>query len=135
MNSVITTLRFVCWPHRIPSKCHSISTARKTTKTTLSLLHSVVISRQSLSAFPSLFPSSPFSSSLLWPSLFSSSSGINGVRTAYVHPLSQIILEHFQKSKAGWIQKMGVEKNLTILENGTFEIKFSKEEGKIWQVV
>mmetsp|Transcript_12484 Transcript_12484/g.24883 ORF Transcript_12484/g.24883 Transcript_12484/m.24883 type:complete len:154 (+) Transcript_12484:168-629(+) len=51
---------------------------------------------------------------------------------AYVHPLSQIILEHLQKSKAGWIEKHGVDRGLRIEKDGSFQISFPENQGKIW---
>jgi hypothetical protein len=58
----------------------------------------------------------------------------------YVHPLSQIILEHFQEERSDWIRENNLERGLTILEDGSFVLVFPQDEdtkeapGKIWYV-
>jgi hypothetical protein len=46
-------------------------------------------------------------------------------RTVYVHPLSQIILEYFQESKADWIIERGLERRLTLHRDGSFELSLA----------
>mmetsp|Transcript_29348 Transcript_29348/g.60113 ORF Transcript_29348/g.60113 Transcript_29348/m.60113 type:complete len:277 (-) Transcript_29348:34-864(-) len=52
----------------------------------------------------------------------------------YIHPLSQIVLEHLQSRHASWVQKMGLEEGLKLNENGTFVLRFpgddNDEEGE-----
>jgi len=42
----------------------------------------------------------------------------------YVHPLSQIVLEHLQCQRSDWIQQQGLERGLDIHRDGTFTITF-----------
>jgi hypothetical protein len=61
-------------------------------------------------------------------------------KVTYVHPLSQIILEHFQEERSDWIRENNLERGLTILEDGSFVLVFPQDEdtkeapGKIWYV-
>ena len=46
-------------------------------------------------------------------------------KSAYVHPLSQIILEHLQQSRSDWVSQVGLDKGgLTLHKDGTFVLKF-----------
>jgi len=60
-------------------------------------------------------------------------------KSAYVHPLSQIVLEHLQNSCSEWVSKVGLDKGgLTLNKDGTFLLKFptgsgeSGTKGEIW---
>eukprot|EP00978_Attheya_sp_CCMP212_P048530 scaffold535582_cov55-Attheya_sp.AAC.2 len=59
-------------------------------------------------------------------------------KVTYVHPLSQIILEHFQGERSDWIRENKLERGLTIQEDGSFVLVFPQDEdtkeapGKIW---
>ena len=46
-------------------------------------------------------------------------------RNVYVHPLSQIILEHLQDEQSDWILQKGLERSLNIHRDGSFELHFS----------
>mmetsp|Transcript_22257 Transcript_22257/g.31010 ORF Transcript_22257/g.31010 Transcript_22257/m.31010 type:complete len:190 (+) Transcript_22257:125-694(+) len=45
-------------------------------------------------------------------------------KVEYVHPLSQIVLEHLQGEHSDWIKEKGLERGLDIHRDGTFELKF-----------
>lgn len=52
----------------------------------------------------------------------------------YVHPLSQIVLEHLQTSPsaAAFVTKSGLDQSLSIHKDGTFALHFPNDGGKIW---
>ena len=54
--------------------------------------------------------------------------------TQYVHPLSQIVLEHLQTSQsaAAFVAKSGLDQSLSIHKDGTFTLQFPDDGGKIW---
>lgn len=72
--------------------------------------------------------------------------GLPFERTVYVHPLSQVTLEHFQDAHHEWICAQALDKRLSLHRDGSFELKFpsagEKEEetedddspsaGRIW---
>lgn len=65
----------------------------------------------------------------------SSPSAVEPEKTEYVHPLSQIVLEHLQNDKSDWIIRMGLDRGLTFHRDGTFVIKFpsyNEDRSKIW---
>lgn len=56
-------------------------------------------------------------------------------KVEYVHPLSQLVLEHLQTTRADWIEKNGLDKGLNLQRDGTFVLKFpsfDKDEARIW---
>mmetsp|Transcript_4905 Transcript_4905/g.5698 ORF Transcript_4905/g.5698 Transcript_4905/m.5698 type:complete len:155 (+) Transcript_4905:37-501(+) len=62
-------------------------------------------------------------------------SNIRPSKIEFVHPLSQLVLEHLQKERSEWVEKNGLEKGLTVLRDGTFVIKFpsyDKNMASIW---
>lgn len=52
----------------------------------------------------------------------------------YVHPLSQIVLEHLQASPsaAAFVTKSGLDQSLSIHKDGSFTLEFPNDGGKIW---
>mmetsp|Transcript_14328 Transcript_14328/g.16475 ORF Transcript_14328/g.16475 Transcript_14328/m.16475 type:complete len:176 (+) Transcript_14328:47-574(+) len=58
------------------------------------------------------------------------SDGDEKTKSTYIHPLSQIVLEHLQKSKSDWVTKQGLETGLHIKDDGTFELRFPPSENK-----
>ena len=50
----------------------------------------------------------------------------------YVHPLSQIVLEHLQKSQSDFVTSAGLDKSLDLKKDGTFTLKFPNDGGQIW---
>jgi hypothetical protein len=46
-------------------------------------------------------------------------------RTVYVHPLSQIVLEHFQERRHDWIVERGLDRALTVHRDGSFELNLN----------
>uniref|UniRef100_A0A7R9W628 Uncharacterized protein n=1 Tax=Pseudictyota dubia TaxID=2749911 RepID=A0A7R9W628_9STRA len=56
----------------------------------------------------------------------------------YIHPLSQIVLEHLQVSRSDWLLRKGLDQGLTINKDGTFVLSFPPEfdghddAGRIW---
>ena len=52
----------------------------------------------------------------------------------YVHPLSQIVLEHLQASPsaAAFVTQSGLDQSLSIHDDGTFTLQFPNDGGKIW---
>mmetsp|Transcript_14455 Transcript_14455/g.27531 ORF Transcript_14455/g.27531 Transcript_14455/m.27531 type:complete len:180 (+) Transcript_14455:82-621(+) len=52
-------------------------------------------------------------------------------KPTYVHPLSQIVLEHLQKSHSDFLTEHGLD-NLDIRSDGTFTLSVSNDEGKIF---
>jgi hypothetical protein len=56
-------------------------------------------------------------------------------RTVYVHPLSQIILEHLQNSHHDFIMRQGLHTSLTLHRDGSFELKFpAQTEEKVHRI-
>lgn len=52
-------------------------------------------------------------------------------KTEYVHPLSQVVLEHLQDARHNWVVEKGLDRGLRLQRDGTFEIKFPSD-GRIW---
>ena len=60
--------------------------------------------------------------------------------TVYVHPLSQIVLEHLQNTHHDWVVSQKLDTTLTLHRDGSFELKFpmsgegniSEEVHRIW---
>lgn len=52
----------------------------------------------------------------------------------YVHPLSQIVLEHLQTSQsaAAFVAESGLDQSLSIHEDGTFTLQFPNDGGRIF---
>lgn len=50
----------------------------------------------------------------------------------YVHPLSQIVLEHLQGTQRDWVTRNGLDRGLTIQRDGTFELRFPSSDARIW---
>ena len=58
----------------------------------------------------------------------------SSLKTTYVHPLSQIVLEHLQRSD-DWLERMGLDMSvLDLKKDGTFNLVFPQNEGRIWLV-
>ncbi len=51
---------------------------------------------------------------------------VEGSQSAYVHPLSQIVLEHLQRSHSDWVSKVGLDAKggFTLHSDGTFVLNF-----------
>lgn len=45
-------------------------------------------------------------------------------KSAYVHPLSQIVLEHLQSRHSHWVAEMGLDTGLKLIDDGTFVLRF-----------
>lgn len=60
--------------------------------------------------------------------------------TVYVHPLSQIVLEHLQETHHDWVVSQKLDTTLTLHRDGSFELKFpmlgeaniNEEVHRIW---
>ena len=66
---------------------------------------------------------------------FLSTTNITPQKTEYVHPLSQLVLEHLQTSRSDWIQRTGLDKGLVLQKDGTFLLKFPSyetDQSRIW---
>lgn len=50
-------------------------------------------------------------------------------QSAYIHPLSQIVLEHLQSRHGPWITDMGLDTGLQLKEDGTFVLRFPSAGG------
>eukprot|EP00579_Thalassiosira_antarctica_P012045 CAMPEP_0201923040 /NCGR_PEP_ID=MMETSP0903-20130614/10903_1 /ASSEMBLY_ACC=CAM_ASM_000552 /TAXON_ID=420261 /ORGANISM="Thalassiosira antarctica, Strain CCMP982" /LENGTH=228 /DNA_ID=CAMNT_0048460285 /DNA_START=139 /DNA_END=825 /DNA_ORIENTATION=- len=50
-------------------------------------------------------------------------------KSAYVHPLSQIVLEHLQSRHSNWVAGMGLDTGLKLNEDGTFVLRFPSADG------
>jgi hypothetical protein len=50
-------------------------------------------------------------------------------KSEYIHPLSQIVLEHLQSSHSEWIRRMGLDKGLELKKDGTFILRFGNNGG------
>ena len=56
----------------------------------------------------------------------------------YVHPLSQIVLEHLESTQSKFVTAHGLDRGLRLQRDGTFEIRFPSYEidrARIWYVV
>lgn len=45
-------------------------------------------------------------------------------RSEYIHPLSQIVLEHLQSRHSQWVTNMGLDTGLKLNKDGTFVLRF-----------
>mmetsp|Transcript_12035 Transcript_12035/g.20878 ORF Transcript_12035/g.20878 Transcript_12035/m.20878 type:complete len:225 (+) Transcript_12035:24-698(+) len=50
-------------------------------------------------------------------------------KSAYVHPLSQIVLEHLQSHHGPWVAEMGLDTGLKLNKDGTFVLRFPGADG------
>jgi hypothetical protein len=53
----------------------------------------------------------------------------------YVHPLSQIVLEHLESTQSKFVTAHGLDRGLRLQRDGTFEIRFPSYEidrARIW---
>mmetsp|Transcript_21731 Transcript_21731/g.31096 ORF Transcript_21731/g.31096 Transcript_21731/m.31096 type:complete len:189 (-) Transcript_21731:200-766(-) len=55
---------------------------------------------------------------------FSSSPSSSFTKTEYIHPLSQIVLEHLQNHHSEWVQNKGLDQGLELKKDGTFILRF-----------
>jgi len=56
-------------------------------------------------------------------------------RNEYVHPLSQIVLDHLQSTRQDWVKEKGLSESVRMNPDGTFEIRFPSypnDNGRIW---
>mmetsp|Transcript_19137 Transcript_19137/g.28874 ORF Transcript_19137/g.28874 Transcript_19137/m.28874 type:complete len:155 (+) Transcript_19137:176-640(+) len=51
-------------------------------------------------------------------------SNVEPNKIEYVHPLSQLVLEHLQKERSDWVETNGLHRGLKVHKDGTFQIKF-----------
>ena len=51
-------------------------------------------------------------------------SSSSAIRIDYVHPLSQIVLEHLQSTRKNWVMESGLSDTLKLQSDGTFEMRF-----------
>mmetsp|Transcript_8212 Transcript_8212/g.12212 ORF Transcript_8212/g.12212 Transcript_8212/m.12212 type:complete len:158 (+) Transcript_8212:68-541(+) len=55
------------------------------------------------------------------------------LKESYVHPLSQIVLEHLQTKQSEWVEKTGLHYGgFDLKKDGSFVLKFPRENGKLW---
>ena len=87
-----------------------------------------------INRFPSAVsqpPSSNFSTSYL--QIFGPHVHINEFSTftksSYVHPLSQIVLEHLQANHSRWVQQNRLDTALKLNKDGTFVLRFPNPDG------
>lgn len=52
-------------------------------------------------------------------------------QSAYVHPLSQIVLEHLQSRHGTWVTDVGLDTGLQLKEDGTFVLRFPGAGGGV----
>ena len=60
---------------------------------------------------------------------------VDAEKTEYVHPLSQLVLEHLQTTRSAWVERMGLDKGLSLQRDGTFLLKFPSygtDQARIW---
>ena len=56
--------------------------------------------------------------------IISRSSSSTFTKTEYIHPLSQIVLEHLQSKHGEWVKTRGLDKGLELKKDGTFVLRF-----------
>lgn len=62
--------------------------------------------------------------------------GVEPEKVEYVHPLSQLVLEHLQTTRGDWIRQKGLDRGLSLQRDGTFVLKFpSEDQSRIWYVL
>mmetsp|Transcript_10032 Transcript_10032/g.14948 ORF Transcript_10032/g.14948 Transcript_10032/m.14948 type:complete len:186 (-) Transcript_10032:1885-2442(-) len=71
-----------------------------------------------------LLPSYPLHHEHTLRSSSSSTSSSSFTKTEYIHPLSQIVLEHLQNHHSEWVQSRGLDKGLELKKDGTFILRF-----------
>lgn len=77
-----------------------------------------------------LTPSHPLHNEHTIRSSSSSSSSSSFTKTEYIHPLSQIVLEHLQSRHSEWVQTKGLDKGLELKKDGTFVLRFPQPTAK-----
>lgn len=50
-------------------------------------------------------------------------------KSEYIHPLSQIVLEHLQSHHSQWVTRMGLDTGLKLNKDGTFALRFPPSPG------
>ena len=58
------------------------------------------------------------------PLYFSTDTGFT--KSEYIHPLSQIVLEHMQSQHSRWVEQSGLNTGLTVNKDGTFLLRFPR---------
>ena len=56
-------------------------------------------------------------------------------KVEYVHPLSQLVLEHLQTTRSDWVERNGLDRGLELQSDGTFILKFpsyDEDRARIW---
>lgn len=63
-----------------------------------------------------------------------SESSVESFKPVYIHPLSQIVLQHLTQVHHKWLLENQLQDRLTIHRDGTFEIDFPDTDGavRIW---
>lgn len=74
----------------------------------------------------------PGTASLVSRSVVRQFSAADPKKIEYVHPLSQIVLEHLQDTRRDWVTRNGLDRGLTIQRDGTFELRFPSSDARIW---
>jgi hypothetical protein len=54
------------------------------------------------------------------------------MKMAPMHPASQIVLKHLQGGWANWTQSKGLDRGLSINNDGTFNLDFPQYGWRIW---
>ena len=62
----------------------------------------------------------------LAPLYFSTDTGSGFKKSEYIHPLSQIVLEHMQSQHSRWVEQSGLNTGLTVNKDGTFLLRFPR---------
>ena len=52
-------------------------------------------------------------------------------KSEYIHPLSQIVLEHLQTVHSDWVHRNGLETGLELNKDGTFVLRFGGNSGEV----
>ena len=58
------------------------------------------------------------------PLYFSTDTGFT--KSEYIHPLSQIVLEHMQSQHSRWVEQSGLNTGLRVNKDGTFLLRFPR---------
>lgn len=56
-------------------------------------------------------------------------------KSEYIHPLSQIVLEHLQSHHRQWVTRMGLDTGLKLNTDGTFALRFPPAPGSDGTIV
>ena len=110
-----------CISKFIWGRCIPSSVARRRS---LSTLYNQRIETKQCIIKRSFYPSNLHQTNTIWSKHRYFSTTAEFTKSEYIHPLSQIVLEHMQTTHSNWLQYSRLSTGLTINKDGTFVLRF-----------